>query len=255
MREIIASGELGRVGMVNTWCYTDWLYRPRRTEELDASLGGGTLFRQGAHQFDVLRLLCGGQARSVRAQTFDWDPQRRSVGAHMAFVEFEDGVAASAAYNGYGGLSSTELCSEISEWGFQRPAPSPLRGTALIARNAEQELQAKRERASSAIPAQAPYQPFFGLTVVSCERGDIRQSPTGLLIYSAQGKREEVLPTDKSPRDLVLAEFFAAIQGKKASLHDGRWGLATLELCVAAMQSAQTRQSVALLEQVAEQTP
>ncbi|HEY4297524.1 MAG TPA: Gfo/Idh/MocA family oxidoreductase, partial [Paraburkholderia sp.] len=30
MRELIDSGELGRVRMVNTWCFTDWLYRPRR---------------------------------------------------------------------------------------------------------------------------------------------------------------------------------------------------------------------------------
>ena len=27
MREIIAGGTLGRVRMVNTWCYTDWVYR------------------------------------------------------------------------------------------------------------------------------------------------------------------------------------------------------------------------------------
>jgi phthalate 4,5-cis-dihydrodiol dehydrogenase len=237
--------------MVNTWCYTDWLYRPRRVEELDVEKGGGTLFRQGAHQFDVLRLLCGGQARSVRAQTFDWDPQRRSVGAHMAFVEFENGVAASAAYNGYGGLSSTELCFDISEWGYPQKAPVPRRSAAASASSAEQEQQAKRQRASSAIPAQAPYQPFFGLTVVSCERGDIRQSPNGLLIYSAEGQREEILPSDRSPRDAVVAEFFDAIAGRKTPLHDGRWGLATLELCVAALQSAQSGQSIELHEQVA----
>ena len=57
MKQIIESGELGAVQMVNTWCYTDWVYRPRRPEELDPALGGGVTFRQGAHQIDILRAL------------------------------------------------------------------------------------------------------------------------------------------------------------------------------------------------------
>jgi phthalate 4,5-cis-dihydrodiol dehydrogenase len=88
MREIVAGGTLGRVRMVNTWCYSDWMFRPRRGDELDAAQGGGATFRQGAHQFDILRLLCGGMARSVRARTFDWDPNRRGVGAHVVFIDF-----------------------------------------------------------------------------------------------------------------------------------------------------------------------
>jgi len=36
------------------------------------------------------------------------------------------------------------------------------------------------------IPASAPHQPHFGLTLVSCERGDIRQSPDGLLVSGFQ---------------------------------------------------------------------
>ena len=82
MRELIASGELGRVRLLHNIYYSDWVYRPRRPEELDAKLGGGITFRQGAHQFDILRLLAGGLVKSVRAQTFDWDPQRPVIGAH-----------------------------------------------------------------------------------------------------------------------------------------------------------------------------
>src|SRR5580704_15148272 len=41
MRDIIASGELGRLGMIASWNYTNWLYRPRRPEELDTARGGG----------------------------------------------------------------------------------------------------------------------------------------------------------------------------------------------------------------------
>jgi hypothetical protein len=32
--------------------------------------------------------------------------------------------------------------------------------------------------------------PFFGLTVVSCERGVLRQHPDGIYVYGAQGRRE-----------------------------------------------------------------
>ena len=35
MKRLIDGGSLGAVRMVNTWCYTDWMYRPRREEELD----------------------------------------------------------------------------------------------------------------------------------------------------------------------------------------------------------------------------
>ena len=253
MRALIASGELGRVGMVNTWCFTDWLYRPRRVDELDATRGGGATLRQGAHQFDILRLLCGGQARRVRAKVFDWDRQRSAIGAHTAFLEFDNGAAATAVYNGYGRFASMDLCFDISEWGLHQPAqdrPGPHRLHAGL--SPAQELAAKQQRARTAIPGQPPpHQPFFGLTVVSCERGDIRQSPQGLLVYSEEGMREITLPTDRGPRDLVLDEFHDAIIGRARALHDGRWGLATLEVCLAAMVSSRTGQDIELKEQVA----
>ncbi|WKL14403.1 Gfo/Idh/MocA family oxidoreductase [Comamonas testosteroni] len=250
MHELIASGELGRVRMVNTWCYSDWMHRPRRASEFDVAQGGGVTFRQGSHQFDVLRLLCGGRARSVRARTFDWHPERRSIGAHSVWIDFEDGAAATAIYNGYGGLASSELTGHISEWGFEE-VPGSHGRRAQTARSPEEELRAKKERALTAIPAQAPFQPTFGLTLVSCERGDIRQSPQGLLVYTEGERREIILPTDRSPRDLVLEELHDAIRGKVPATHDGRWGLANLEICLAAIASSVNGAEVLLHEQVA----
>jgi phthalate 4,5-cis-dihydrodiol dehydrogenase len=251
MRELIAGGTLGRVRMVNTWCFTDWIYRPRRPEELDTTLGGGVTYRQGSHQFDILRLLCGGMVRSVRARTFDWDPERRAVGAHVAWLDFADGAAATAVYNGYGAFSSMDLCFNVSEWGFLQPPESRARAGRL-ARGAapDAELHAKQQRAKNAIPHGAPYQPFFGLTLVSCERGDIRQSPRGLYVHTSDGQSEIVLPTDQSPRDLVMAEFHAAITGQAPALHDGRWGLANLEVCAAAIASSASSQEIVLQHQV-----
>jgi phthalate 4,5-cis-dihydrodiol dehydrogenase len=250
MRELVAGGTLGRVRMVNTWCYTDWMHRPRRPQELDTGAGGGVTFRQGSHQFDILRLLCGGMATGVRARTFDWDPERAGIGAHVAWLDFADGAVATAVYNGYGNFSSIDLCADIGEWGFAQPAASRPR-RARGAATPEQELQAKAARAKNAIPSGAPNQPFFGLTLVSCERGDIRQSPQGLLVYNRDGCTEIALPTDRSPRDLVMAEFYDAITGAAPATHDGRWGRANLEICAAAIASSAGANDVQLRHQVA----
>jgi phthalate 4,5-cis-dihydrodiol dehydrogenase len=86
---------------------------------------------------------------------------------------------------------------------------------------------------------------------VSCERGDIRQSPRGLYIYSSEGREEIVLPTDKTPRDLVMDEFYDALTGRRRPIHDGRWGLANLEVCIAAIESSNGNREIELKHQVA----
>ncbi len=252
MRKIIASGRLGRVRMVNTWCYTDWMYRPRRADELDPAKGGGVTYRQGAHQFDEIRLLCGGKAKSVRAKTFDWNSERPGIGAHVVFMEFEDGAVASASYNGYGGFSSTDLTFDITETGFEQPASGTARARAKAAalQSPEDVLRAKQERARKTSFGPATHQPFFGITVVSCEGGDIRQSPQGLLVYSDEGVEEIALSLSKSPRDLVLAELYDAITGRSPAIHSGRWGLANLEVCDAATESSRSGAEVALEHQI-----
>jgi phthalate 4,5-cis-dihydrodiol dehydrogenase len=247
MREIVASGALGRVRMIHTWNFTDWMARPRRPAEFDVEQGGGVTYRQGAHQVDILRLIGGGLARSVRASMFDWHPTRRSIGAHTIMLQFVDGAAATAVYNGYGHFSGAELTGGVGEWGLLE---QPRRAKPKAALTPEQELAAKRKRARTAIPVNAPHQPHFGLTLVSCARGDIRQSPDGLLVYSENGREEIVLPRDKGPRDLVLEEFARAIAGRPTT-HTGRWGLANLEACTAAIESARTGREIDLKHQVA----
>ena len=252
MREIVLSGRLGRVRMIHTWNYTDWMYRPRRPEELDVTKGGSVTFRQGSHQFDIIRILGGGLVRSVRAVTLNWDPNRDSIGAHTVFLHFAEDTAATAVYNGYGYFSTIELCADVTEWGSLEPlAERPPVNRATAGRSAADELQAKRRRAKGAIPSSAPFQPTFGLTLVSCEKGDIRQSPRGLYVYSADGREEIVLPNDRTPRDLVLDEFHDALTGRRKPVHDGRWGLANLEICIAAIESSQTGQEITLRHQVA----
>jgi len=250
MRQIVASGRLGAVRMAHNWCFTDWVYRPRRPDELSPRTGGGVTLRQGSHQFDILRLVCGGRVRSVRARVFDWDRGRPAVGAHCVFLDFEDGVSATAVYNGYGGFQSTEWVGGISEWGFPEPPEGwRVRRRGQASREGGDEPAAKRARAGKVIPERAPYHPCFGLTLVSCEGGDIRQSPTGLRLYTAEGVEDVDFPADRSPRSLVLDEFAGAILGHAAPIHDGRWGLANLEVCLAVIASSEQQKEIHLAEQ------
>jgi phthalate 4,5-cis-dihydrodiol dehydrogenase len=251
MRELIAGGSLGRAHMLHNLYYSDWVYRPRRPDELDYTRGGGITYRQGAHQFDILRLLGGGMVRSVRAQTFDWDPKRPVIGAHNVFLTFEDGAVASAIYNGYGAFPSAEITFGAGEIGYPyTAAPGEARG-AMQRASADDEAKAKRSRSASPADSElAPFQPFFGWTLVSCDLGDIRQSATGLYVYTAAGREEIPLRLDRTTREPVIEEFVDAIDGVRPSLHDGRWGRANLEVCVATIESSQRGHEVPLQYQV-----
>jgi phthalate 4,5-cis-dihydrodiol dehydrogenase len=252
MRELIASSELGRVRLMHNIYYTDWVYRPRRPEELDASLGGGITFRQGAHQFDILRLLGGGMVKSVRAQTFDWDPQRPVIGAHTVFLTFVDGTVATAIYNGYGAFMSSEITYDAGEVGYTQTNVAGKARAQMKAADPETEAKLKLKRAATSAETElAPNQPFFGWTIASCEGGDIRQSATGLYLYTERGREERPLRLDRSTREPVIEEFLATIAGTRRALHDGRWARANLEVCVATIESGRSGNEITLSHQVA----
>ena len=80
MYSIIESGQLGAVKAINFMAYTDWLLRPRVSEELDLAQGGGLVYRQGPHQIDTVRLLGGGLVKNVRGVVGQWMPERPHPG-------------------------------------------------------------------------------------------------------------------------------------------------------------------------------
>ena len=106
LRALVEGGDFGRVRMINAINYTDYLYRPRRPEELDTAKGGGAVFNQAAHQVDIVRLIGGGQVASVRAASGSWDAARPTEGAYAALLTFEGGAFASLTYSGYGHFDS-----------------------------------------------------------------------------------------------------------------------------------------------------
>ena len=118
MRASVASGALGRLGMIHSFNYTNFLYRPRRPEELDTAQGGGILFNQVPHQIDIVRAIWpAASLRSVRAQTTALDPARPTEGSCAALLQFENGAAASLVYSGYDYFDSDEWHFRISERG------------------------------------------------------------------------------------------------------------------------------------------
>jgi phthalate 4,5-cis-dihydrodiol dehydrogenase len=255
-RRLIASGAYGKLRMITALNYTDFLYRPRRAAELDTAQGGGALFSQASHQVDIVRLLAGGMTRSVRASTGAWDATRRSEGAYSAFLDFADGVAASLTYSGYGHFDSDELMGWIGETG--RPKDPARYGAArklldqAADAGAEADLKARRAYGTSAgEPAgEAPFHEHFGLIVASCERADLRPMPQGSLVYGDREWNLHPLAKPVVPRSAVIDELYEAAVNHQAPLHSGAWGMATLEVCLAMLQSAAERREIALSHQV-----
>lgn len=77
MAELVGSGDLGELLMVNTWNFNDFNRRPWPTSELRST--SGPVLNQGPHQVDIVRQIVGGLARTVRASTI-WDDVRECVG-------------------------------------------------------------------------------------------------------------------------------------------------------------------------------
>ena len=247
-REIVEGGELGGVRMVTALDYTDFMYRPRRPEELDTAQGGGVFFSQAAHQVDVARLLVGDRLRSVRASAGSWDPRRPTEGAYAAHLLFAGGAFATLTYSGYGRFDSDVLMEGFGELGqVARTDHAAARRQLAALRGSEAEAKSARNYGgpSEKIPAAAVAHEHFGLVIVSCERGDIRPLPTGVHVYGESEARFEPLAPPAIPRREVVDELIAAAEGSPPD-HDARWGRDTLAVCLAMLASAREEREVTL---------
>jgi phthalate 4,5-cis-dihydrodiol dehydrogenase len=259
VRELIGSGEFGAVRMIHAFYATDYLYRPRRPEELRTADGGGVIYSQAVHQLDVVRLLGGGLVRWVRAQTGAWDAARRTEGAYSALLIFTDGAFASVTYSGYAHYDGDELADNVSEMGLPKAAAdygAARRRLAAAAPGAsESALKAARNYGGSAYARAAdsppPAHQHFGHVLVCCDGGDLRPTPHGVAIYGDGERRFEPLPPPAVPRAEVIDELWSAVIDDRPPLHDGRWARATLEACVAMLDSARDSRDVALHYQTA----
>ncbi len=253
LRALVASGAFGAVRMINAINYTDYLYRPRRPEELDTAQGGGAVFNQAAHQVDIVRLIGGGRVSSVRATTGAWDAARPTEGAYAALLTFADGAFASLTYGGHGHFDSDELQGWIGEMGQPKtPYPGPARPRF---KSAQEEIAYKNARNYGGpefrpIAAPAPAHQHFGTLLVSCEHADLRALPDGVMIYQNGSARRDALPPPRVPRAEVIDELYGAVVHGQAPLRDGAWAMATLEVLLAMLRSAREGRDVALAHQV-----
>jgi phthalate 4,5-cis-dihydrodiol dehydrogenase len=254
-RELIASGAYGRLRMITALNFTDFLYRPRRPEELDSARGGGAVYNQAAHHADIVRLLAGGRAVSVRAQTGAWDAARPTEGAYSALITFEDGAFATITYSGYAHFDSDEFTGWIGEGGQKKDpnaygaARRALVGDELHVKNARNYGGAQYTR-----PAAHLVHQHFGVLIASCEHADMRPLAEGVWIYADGERKLEALAPPKVQRAEVIDELYAAVVEGRPPLHDGAWGLATMEVCLAILQSAAEQREITLRNQTALRT-
>lgn len=246
VRALIDSGVYGAVRMVHAMNYTDFLYRPRRPEELDTEAGGGVIHSQATHQIDIVRLLGGGWVESVRAHTGAWDAARPTEGAYSALLGFRGGAFASATYSGYGHYDSDELLGDIGEMGqAKKPADYGVARRRLRSAPDEAALKIARNYGGSlyqpaATIARPPAHQHFGQIVVSCDRADLRPGPHGIAIYADGQKSFEPLPTPAVPRTEVIDELVDAVANGRPTLHSGEWARATTAVCLAILASSRS---------------
>lgn len=246
MGEIVASRRYGPLSMITMLNFTDFLYRPRRPEELDTSQGGGIFFNQLPHQIEIARVIAGEPVRSVRCASGVMDPDRPTEGHLAALLVFESGAVASIVYSGHDRFDSDELHFGIGEIGYPK---QPAHGAAWRASSALKEdgdeAAVRRERygfgaGAFQAPAPPPHQPHFGLVVASCARADLRPSGDGLLVYA----HESVHEIDLAPPARAFAghanlwnDLHAATLERKTPRHDGHFARETLRICMAMMTS------------------
>lgn len=252
-RKIIDSGKFGRVRQLSAWNFTDFLYRPRRPEELDTSQGGGVVFSQGAHQIDILRMLAGSDVVNLRAVMGKWDPSRPTEGVYSALFWFEDGAFASATYSGYAHFDSDLWMDGRGEMGQRKDfSQYALARTKLqqISPEVEAQLKTKATYGGSDFKLEKP--PFershqhFGPMLVSCEHADLRPLPDRVEIYADFQKEALELARPAFPRKEVIDELEQAVVHGHKTLHDGYWARKTLQVCLAMLESARTGKDVAI---------
>jgi phthalate 4,5-cis-dihydrodiol dehydrogenase len=204
---------------------------------------------------DVVRLLGGGIVRSVRAHTGAWDASRPTEGAYAAQLTFADGTFASLVYSGYAHFDSDELVGWIGEMGHRKdPAKYGATRAALRSGMSAAEEEALKytrtygKTSSTSAPPVAHNQ--FGMIIASCDRADLRPLPNGVLVYDDARAWLEPLPPPVIPRAEVIDELCDAIAGVRPSTHSGQWAMATLEVCLAILESSRTGHEVTLAHQV-----
>ena len=146
-----------------------------------------------------MRYLAGSPVASVRAVTARHEAASPATESdYTALLTFEDGAAATLVFNAQGYFDIADLTWGIGESGYRTINADSVRPAV------RHPVMSAEEKQRFAVEGD-PYgrganggedrrslrkQPFFGITVVHCERGAVRQSPDGVYVYDETGRRE-----------------------------------------------------------------
>jgi phthalate 4,5-cis-dihydrodiol dehydrogenase len=83
----------------------------------------------------------------------------------------------------------------------------------------------------------------------SCERDDLRLAKRNIDLWES-GVSEVQCPEWEGSLKVELEEFYAALLRERRVPHDGYWSKATLEVCLAILQSSKERREIVLSHQV-----
>lgn len=248
---MIEGGDFGSLRMIQALNYTDFLYRPRRPEELRTEEGGGILFSQAIHQIDLVRRLAGGMGTRLTAMTGAWDPARPTEGAYSALLSFASGAFATLTYSGYAHFDSDVWMDDVGELGQQKdPAAYGRARRALEGLDPEAEARLKQTRTyGSGGEVEATRNEHFGPVIALCDRADLRLHPDGVEVFGDTGRRFVEAPFGPAPRRIVMDALVNAVRHDTPPPQNGAWGRASLEICHAILDSAATGQPVDLRRQ------
>lgn len=250
-RQILHSGKFGKIRMIHATNYTDFLYRPRRPEELDTKQGGGVVFSQAIHQIDVVRSLVQEEATSVFAMTGKWDPTRPTEGAYSCIINFTGGSFANLTYSGYAHYDSDSTLDWIGELGYPKDRKNFGKARAALAKLSckenEAALKTNRSYGSAEVPDPAPFAEHFGPIIVSCDDADLRLTPKGVEVWGNSTRSFYSTPPLPTPRTPVFKAMYDAVRSNKPPLQAGRWGAESLKICHAILKSAETNKIIELI--------
>jgi phthalate 4,5-cis-dihydrodiol dehydrogenase len=258
MADAIAKGMIGDVYMIHNSFYTDWMVRGRAADEYDTARGGGVVFRQGPHGLDILRLLAQRPATRVLARTSEMDTRHPTHGSYTAYIEFGSGLVSTITFSGYGFFDSTEITWGRGELGCPRPVETHgiQRRRIFGFASAEEEQEYKNACRFMGVEAEnwlsvldcdesVRGQPFYGLTIASGSKGDLRQSEHGLYLYNDAGRTEIPVPRTMLERDAELDMLYKAWHADAPlESHDIVWARDTMKIIFAILESSKTGQTV-----------
>ena len=246
MLRIIRSGRLGKLQAIQILAYTDASIRRSRGGDQSGSMP--VPFGQAQHHAEIVRYLGGGIVTSVRAFVRRWLPEQPVPGYYTALLQLDDGTPATITSNGYGYFHGNELVM----WGTANSRFTP--EERIILRNAllgrGEESAAKVVRRDGELQTWLPNDP--GLVIVSCEGGDMRHSSQGIYVYDDNGCEDVAIGYAPQRRhcERELDELYDAVALNRPIFHSGAWGMATLEVCLAIVQSAEQNREIILSHQI-----